>query len=199
MYISIMGITLYTEGVRQAAPLYPSSSHLLTNIELCNALTQLTHPKISFLDFKPRKQRFYFEKYFDLRGLPHPPSCPPVWFYSLGLFQRSIDCAMKKNPTMRGTIQINGDLTRRNSELLAAPWVEAKKKDKIKVHKVRTTLHGKIMGSRKQDEHKNHEPSFSEMLNLNSIFNLNLVNDLPKLSWKLFTDTKYLPLFARCT
>jgi hypothetical protein len=43
----------------------------------------------------------------------------------------------------RGNIQINGDLTRRNSELLAALRVEAKKKDKV--HKVWTTLNGKIM------------------------------------------------------
>ena len=43
----------------------------------------------------------------------------------------------------RGTIQINGDLTRRNSELLAALRVEAKKKEKV--HKVWTTLNGKIM------------------------------------------------------
>ena len=42
-----------------------------------------------------------------------------------------------------GTIQINGDLTRRNSELLAALRVEAKKKEKV--HKVWTTLNGKIM------------------------------------------------------
>ena len=43
----------------------------------------------------------------------------------------------------KGNIQINGDLTRRNSELLAALRVEAKKKDKV--HKVWTTLNGKIM------------------------------------------------------
>ena len=45
----------------------------------------------------------------------------------------------------KGNIQINGDLTRRNSELLAALSlrVEAKKKDKV--HKVWTTLNGKIM------------------------------------------------------
>ena len=43
----------------------------------------------------------------------------------------------------RGNIQINGDLTRRNSELLTALRVEAKKKDKV--HKVWTTLDGKIM------------------------------------------------------
>ena len=42
-----------------------------------------------------------------------------------------------------GTIQINSDLTRRNSELLAALKVEAKKKEKV--HKVWTTLNGKIM------------------------------------------------------
>ena len=43
----------------------------------------------------------------------------------------------------KGNIQINGDLTRRNSELLAALRVEAKKKNKV--HKVWTTLNGKIM------------------------------------------------------
>ena len=43
----------------------------------------------------------------------------------------------------RGNIQINGDLTRRNSELLAALRVEAKKKDKV--HEVWTTLNRKIM------------------------------------------------------
>ena len=43
----------------------------------------------------------------------------------------------------KGNIQINGDLTRRNSELLAALRVEAKKKDKV--HKVWTTLNGKVM------------------------------------------------------
>ena len=45
---------------------------------------------------------------------------------------------MEKN-NHTGTIQINGDLTRRNSELLAALRVEAKK------DKVYTTLIGKIM------------------------------------------------------
>ena len=43
-----------------------------------------------------------------------------------GLFQKSNE---KNN--QRGNIQINGDLTRRNSELLAALRIEAKKKDKV--------------------------------------------------------------------
>ena len=43
----------------------------------------------------------------------------------------------------RGNIQIDGDLSRKNSELLATLRVEAKKKDKV--HKVWTTLNGKIM------------------------------------------------------
>ena len=43
----------------------------------------------------------------------------------------------------RGNIQINGDLTRRNSELLAALRVGSKKKDKVQ--KVWTTINDKIM------------------------------------------------------
>ena len=49
---------------------------------------------------------------------------------------------MKKN-NQRGNIQINGYLTRRNSELLAALKVEEKKKDKM--HNVWKTLNGKVM------------------------------------------------------
>ena len=46
----------------------------------------------------------------------------------------------------RGNILINGDLNRRNSELLAALRVEGKKKDKV--YKFWTTLNGKIMYAR---------------------------------------------------
>ena len=50
-----------------------------------------------------------------------------------------------KKINQRGTIQINSDLTWRNSELLAVLRVEAKKKDKV--HKVWTTLNRKIMSA----------------------------------------------------
>ena len=80
----------------------------------------------------------------------------------------------------KGNIQINGDLTRRNSELLAALRVEAKKKNKV--HKVWTTLNGKIMYA-SDPESKNTKimNSISEILNLKS-FKSKLVNDFLKLS-----------------
>ena len=59
-----------------------------------------------------------------------------------GLFQKNDDSQIKKN-NQRGNIQINDYLTRRNSELLAALRVGSKKKDKV--HKIWTTLNGKVM------------------------------------------------------
>ena len=95
----------------------------------------------------------------------------------------------------RGNIHINSDLTRRNSELLAALRVEAKNKDKV--HKVWTTLNGKIMYA-SVPEHKNHELSISEKLNLNS-FKIKLVNDFLKLSSYIENFTLVLSIAPFCT
>ena len=72
----------------------------------------------------------------------------------------------KKNQT--GNIQINGDPTRSNSELLAALRVEAKKKDKV--HKVWTTLNGKVMYSS--------DPESKKTNIMNSLFQKYLISTL---------------------
>ena len=98
----------------------------------------------------------------------------------------------------KGNIQINGDLTRRNSELLAALRVEAKKKDKV--HEVWTTLNRKIMyaSDHESENTKNHELSISEILNLNS-FKLKLVNDFLKLSSNIENVALVLKSAPFCT
>jgi len=88
-----------------------------------------------------------------LRFLPRPIRTKVIKFSYLAL--NPLDTAKHKwsipkdfrlsneKINQRGSIQINGNLTIRNSELMAALRVEAKKKEVV--HKVWTTLNGKIM------------------------------------------------------